>query len=229
MIEIGIKDENLLKIVKMKLFVENIKSIEMIDEISIPNQNFSGKNQNINLAEITKLTNLKSLSLQFFDITDDVIDYLNSLEELEDVQLYMCNFNTEKKIDKRIKSINIYNCRGFKLKCLEELEHLEDLKVIHSGLIDVCKLISFKSLKFLNISNCNIISFTHISELKNLKRLILNRINLEFNLDITEMKKLEFISLNGSKVPNKEEYIQNLKSQNQNVKIEFRDNSYPIK
>ena len=45
---------------------------------------------------------------------------------------------------------------------------------------------------------------------------------------ISRHSNLKFISLNGSKVDDKKEYIEKIKFQNDRIKIEFKDDNRPI-
>lgn len=222
-----IEDKNLLRILKIKLSTGNQKNIEDIDELDIQDVNFMQK-LNIDLKEIIKLKNLKRLSLKFFDITDDVIDALNQLQFIESIEFYMCVFKTTKQINRNIKNLLIYNCNDINIKIISNPIYLENLEIVHSGLVDIKEISIYKKLKLIRISNCNIISIPSLSYFEELEYIYINEVQLMYSFDITKMKNLKLISLNGSEVNNKEEYISQLKNQNSSIEILFRDNNLPI-
>lgn len=224
----NIIDKNLSRIVKIKLSVEGIKNIEDIQEICIQDINLMQKKNNIDLTEIDKLKNLKSLSLKFFEITDKVIDSINNLEFIEEIEFAMCTFNTKKILSRNIKSLTLYNCTDFNIDTINSNIQLEELKLIHSGLVNISKLNHWKNLKILKLSDCNIISIKNISVFENLEKLYLNNTNLPDEIDISNMKRLKLISLNGADVKDKENYIQKLYKQNKSLHIEFKENNLPI-
>jgi len=224
----NIIDKNLSKIIKTKLCVNEINSIEEIEDICIQDINLMETKLNIDLTEISKMINLKSLSLKFFEITDTVIETINKLEFIEEIEFSMCVFNTNKVMSRKIKELTIYNCTNFDINILNETEYLEELQIIHSGIVNIVELNVFKNLKYLKLSDCNIISLPKICQLINLEKLYLNNTVLQYDIDIRKITSLKFISLNGSTVESKDEYIKKLYEQKKNLTIEFEENNLPI-
>lgn len=225
--EIDIKDKQLLRNIKLRMAIENITTLEEIKELSLVNKSFLNQDLKIDLLEIYKLKNLKKLSIKFFTINDEIIKALNKLENLEILEIYMCKFETQEKLNGNIKNICFYNAENLNLDILE-IDNLEVIRIENSGLVDLYKLAKFEAIKRLEIVKCQIISIPKLNLLKSLKELYLQEIDLQFNLEIGELKELEYISLNGSKVDDKKEYIEKIKIQNNNVKVEFKDNNKPI-
>ena len=223
-----ILDKNLLRIIKIKMSTENINDIDSIEDISIQDMNLTQKKLNIDLTEIVKLKNLKSLSLKFFEITDEIVETIKQLKSLEIVEFSMCSFKTKKELNKDLKSIIIYNCQGFNIDIIKEDFMLEELQIIHSGMIDIADIRLLKNLRYLKIAHCNVISVQYINKLEKLERLYLNNVELLYNLNISQMYNLKFISLSGSNVQDKEKYIENIHEQNRDIEIEFNENDLPI-
>ena len=221
-------DKNLSRIIKVKMCTSNLSSIEEIEDISIQDINLMQNKLNINLREIVKLKNLKNISLKFFEITDEIIEAINKLEYIEFIEFSMCIFKTKSRLSSKLKSIIIYNCQGFKFDILKENTNLEELQLIHSGIVDINNITNFKNLKFLKVANCNVISIPNINVLENLEQLYLNHIEILYNIDISKMTNLKLISLNGSNVSNKKEYIENLHEQKKELTIEFEENDLPV-
>ena len=225
--EIDIKNKQLLRNIKLRMIVENKTKLEEIDELSLINKNFLNQDLKIDLLEIYKLKNLKKLSIKFFTINDEIIKVLNKLENLEILEVYMCKFETTEKLNGNIKNIYIFNAENWNLDILET-NRVKVIRIENSGLVDLYKFVKFEEIERLEIIKSPVVSIPKLNLLKLLKRLYLQEIDLQFNLEIGELKKLEFISLNGSKVADKKEYIEKIKIQNENVKVEFKDNNRPI-
>lgn len=221
-------DKNLSRIIKVKMCTSNLSSIEEIEDISIQDVNLMQNKLNIDLREIVKLKNLKNISLKFFEITDEIIEAINKLEYIEAIEFSMCIFKTKKRLSSKLKSVIIYNCQDFELEVLQENTILEELQLIHSGIVDINNITNFKNLKFLKVANCNVISIPSINILENLEQLYLNHIEILYNIDISKMANLKLISLSGSNVPNKKKYIENLQEQRKELKIEFEENDLPV-
>ena len=224
----NIIDKNLSRIIKVKLCTSDINSLDEIEDISIQDINLMQRKLNIDLTEIVKLKKLKDLSLKFFEITDSVIESINQLEFIERIEFSMCVFKTTKKLTRALKSTTIYNCENFNINMLNTNISLEELEIIHSGIVKVNELEVFKNLKILKLSDCNIISIPKISSFEHLEALFLNNTEIHYDIDISSMKKLDFISLSGSKVGNKNEYMKKLYKQKINLIIEFEENNLPI-
>ena len=223
----NIIEKNLSRIIKVNLCGDDINDIEDIEEICIQDINLMQRKLNIDLTEITKLKNVKNLSLKFFDITDDVIKSINKLNFIEKIDFSMCNFKSTTKIIKDLKSITIYNCENFDINLLDLDNSLEELEIIHSGIIKINELEKFINLKILRLSDCNIISIPKISSFENLEKLFINNTEIQYDIDISNMKNLVYISLNGSKVNNKEEYVKKLLRQKIKLDVEFEEDNLP--
>lgn len=223
-----ITDNNLSRIIKLKMCTSNVNDIEEIEDISIQDINLMQNKLNIDLTEIVKLKNLRTLSLKFFEITDEVIEAINKLEHIKNIEFDMCIFKNKKELSEKIQSIIIYNCQDFNINILKQTINLEELQLIHSGLVDISNIKNFKKLKYLKVAHCNVISIPSIALLENLEQLYLNHIEIPYDIDISKMQNLKFISLSGSNVPNKEKYIETLHKQNEKVTIEFEKNDLPI-
>jgi len=224
----NIIDKNLSRIIKVKMCTSNINNIEDIEELSILDINLMQNKLNIDMTEIVKLKNLKSLSLKFFEITDEIIQSMNQLECLEKIEFSMCIFKNKEVLPKKIKSVIIFNCQDFNINMLNKNTTLEELQLVHSGIINISDINIFKNLRFLKIAHCSAISIPNIATLEYLERLYLNHIEIPYDINITKMPNLKFISLSGSNVPNKEMYIEKLHSQNKNIIVEFEENDLPI-
>lgn len=224
---LNIDDKQLLRNIKLRMVVENKTELEEIDELSLVNKNFLGQDLGIDLTEIVKVKNLKNLSIKFFTITDEIIETLNKLEKLETIEILMCKMETSKIIKNNIKTIYIHGVEGLNIDNFQT-ENLEYIRIENSGLIDIYKLTKFSNLERLELVNCPIISVPKISMIKSLEELYLQEIDLQFDLEISNLQKLRFISLNGSKVKDRNTYIEKIKKQNSNIKIEFENTNKPI-
>lgn len=223
-----INDRNLSRIIKLKMCTSDINNIEEVEDISIQDINLMQNKLNIDLTEIVKLKKLKNLSLKFFEITDQVIETINQLEHIKRLEFSMCIFKNKIELSEKVQSVIIYNCQDFNTNMLNKNTDLEELQLIHSGIVDISNIKKFKKVKYLKIAHCNAISIPSITALENLEQLYLNHIEIPYDIDISKMPNLKFISLSGSNVPNKEKYIEKLHKQNEKVTIEFKEDDLPI-
>ena len=223
-----IKDRNLSRIIKLKMCTSDINDIEEVEDISIQDINLMQNRLNIDLTEIVKLKKLRNLSLKFFEITDEVIETINQLEHIKRLEFSMCIFKNKIELSEKVQLVIIYNCQDFNINMLNKNASLEELQIIHSGIVDISNIKKFKKVKYLKIAHCNVISIPSITALENLEQLYLNHLEIPYDIDISKMPNLKFISLSGSNVPNKEKYIEKLHKQNEKVTIEFKEDDLPI-
>lgn len=221
-------DKNLSRIIKIKMCTSDINNIEDIKDISIQDINLMQNKLNIDLTEIVKLKNLKRISLKFFEITDEIVQAINQLEYLETIEFSLCIFKNKEVLSKKLKSVSILNCQEFNIDILNGNIALEELQLVHSGIVDIVDISNFKSLKYLKIAHCSVISVPTITALVCLERLYLNHIEIPYDIDISKMSNLKFISLSGSNVSNKEMYVKKLYDQNKEIIVEFEENDKPI-
>lgn len=223
-----INDRNLSRIIKLKMCTSDINDIEEVEDISIQDINLMQNRLNIDLTEIVKLKKLRNLSLKFFEITDEFIEAINQLEHIKRLEFSMCIFKNKIELSEKVQSVIIYNCQDFNINMLNKNANLEELQIIHSGIVDISNIKKFKKVKYLKIAHCNVISIPGITALENLEQLYLNHIEIPYDIDISKMQNLKFISLSGSNVSNKEKYIEKLHKQNEKVTIEFKEDDLPI-
>ena len=223
-----INDRNLSRIIKLKMCTSDINNIEEVEDISIQDINLMQNKLNIDLTEIVKLKKLKNLSLKFFEITDQVIETINQLEHIKRLEFSMCIFKNKIELPEKVQSVIIYNCQDFNTNMLNKNTDLEELQLIHSGIVDISNIKKFKKVKHLKIAHCNAISIPSITALENLEQLYLNHIEIPYDIDISKMPNLKFISLSDSNVPNKKKYIEKLHKQNKKITIEFKEDDLPI-
>lgn len=221
-------DKNLSRIIKIKMCTSDINDIEDIEDISIQDINLMQNQLNIDLTELVKLKNLKRISLKFFEITDEIVQAINQLEYLETIEFSMCIFKNKETLSKNIKAVIILNCQDFNITILNQNTILEELQLVHSGIVDIADISNFKNLKYLKIAHCSVISVPSITRLEDLERLYLNHIEIPYDIDISKMPNLKFISLSGSNVSNNEMFVKKLYDQNKEIIVEFEENDKPI-
>ena len=140
----------------------------------------------------------------------------------------MCKFETTERLNgNNIKNIYIYNAENLNLDILDT-NKVKAIRIENSGLVDFYKFVKFEKIEKLEVIRCPVISIPKLNLLKSIKELYLQEIDLQFDLEINALEKLEFISLNGSNVNDREEYIQKIKNQNNYIKVEFKNYNRPI-
>lgn len=146
-----INDRNLSRIIKLKMCTSDINNIEEVEDISIQDINLMQNRLNIDLTEIVKLRKLRNLSLKFFEITDEFIEAINQLAHIKRIEFSMCIFKNKIELSEKVQSVIIYNCQDFNINMLNKNANLEELQIIHSGIVDISNIKKFKKVKYLKL------------------------------------------------------------------------------
>lgn len=88
------------------------EDFEKVEELNISNRKFSGESKNVSLEELKLFPNLRRVSLQYFTLNDLAINVINSLQQLEELQLGSCKFEN----NDQLKNINL---QSLFLNCCE--------------------------------------------------------------------------------------------------------------
>ena len=83
-------DDEVDKLIKLNLKkydgILSDSDLKLVKELNLTNKTFSGKSKNINLDFLRFTNNLEKISIQYFDIGNNVIDILNSLNNLYSIE-----------------------------------------------------------------------------------------------------------------------------------------------
>lgn len=205
---INIENKNLANFIMFKLdkidngFTE--QELNQITEIVIDYNN-EDENSFVFLKELTKLKNLKSITLRNgFIFNDDYNIFLN-LNNLFEFVFENCEFeNADVIASLNLKALSLINCKIESYSFINVFESLEELTIIN-GKIEIEKINMLKNLKYLQLSysdiidsidlninkleelyidNTNINNFSFLNNLLNLKRISidLNQYNNNKNI-----------------------------------------------
>lgn len=171
-----ILDEEIAKAVKHQLgnFRQNDfdeKDLEKIQELNLNNHTLAGENKNINLYNLDFFSNLRILTLQYFDINNDIVNLINSCKNLRQLQLFSCtcNFDIELRNDNldnllldcckigNYSKINmpriltIIGDRNLNLSKLQGKENIQSLSLLNTTIKDFKSIYDFKQVVILNL------------------------------------------------------------------------------
>ena len=171
---------------KLKEILQNILEIEEITEndlkkienISLNKKKLNGKENDIELKEIEKIPNLKTIVISNFEINNQILEILNNHKKLGIVQFSRCKFREIIPINKNIKYIVIDKCQDFKWDLINnnEIVRIIDAKVEFSGRENLNKT------KELYLQKCAIQNSIKLCEYPKLK--VLNLDGSKFEKDI---------------------------------------------
>ena len=209
------KDNNYLKVKKVKLTLSNLKDKEVVGwlhyntfgpdyEKAIEELNRRDKEGNVNTFDLLSLfPNIEELTIINNEDNDKIVDpnllnwkiirELKNLKKLDLTKLY---------VYKNEKTFNFSNIEG--IETLEELKIRKEniSKTKEYNVVNLEKISTLKNLKVLEMSDLNITDISPLSNLTNLKEIDLSYNNIE-NIDALKgMSNLEKLYLIDNKISN---------------------------
>lgn len=187
-----LKDKALEKAVCFKIGKFGNQSLseedfEKVEEINISNRKLSGETRNISLEEMRLFRNLKRVSLQYFEIDDKVVEILNSLRELESLELSSCKFCTGIQIRNEVLRNLYLNC--CEIKDYSSLYATEVFSVVGSDNFRLDRLQGKENIEKMYLQNSNIKGFKAIDECSALKNLNLDGSRVDDNHKLDDLKR----------------------------------------
>lgn len=192
-------DDEVDKLIKLNLKkydgILSDSDLKLVKELNLTNKTFSGKSKNINLDFLRFTNNLEKISIQHFDISNNVIDILNSLNNLYSIEFSFCKFNFKNNLEnKKLQSIYINCCS---VKDYSKIKLTRNFTIIGENKLNLKILENKSNVENLSLNNCNINNFKYIKDFYNLKILNLdgsvfdekNLQNLNRNIEISNLER----------------------------------------
>ena len=201
---INIENENLANYIMFKLDkVDNGFTEEELNKITevVINYNNETDSSFVFLEELSKLKNLKTITLRNGYIFNDNYNIFLNLNNLSEFVFENCEFeNADLIASLKLKSLSLINCKIESYLFVNVLKDLDELSIIN-GTIEIEKLNMLNHLKYLQISysnisddkdlniyaleelyidNTNISNFDFLNNLLNLKRISIDESMVEF-------------------------------------------------
>ena len=194
---INIKNENLANYIMFKLDkVDNGFTEEQLNKISevVIDYNNEPDSSFVFLEELSKLRNLKTITLRNGYIFNDNYNIFLNLNNLSEFVFENCEFeNADLIVSLKLKSLSLINCKIESYSFVNVLENLEELSIIN-GIIEIKKLNMLNHLKYLQISYSNITDSTELN-INTLEELYIDNTNINNFKFLNSLLNLKRISI----------------------------------
>lgn len=182
-----------------KLIEKNISEItesdlSKISRLTLNKKNFFKEEKDYILKDLMKFKNLKVISLSGFKLTEEDIEILNSLKNLNFIHFDFCKFYLNKlNFNTNIEYLIFNVCKDIKLSMLEKTK-AKSIKIIGSKLemnnLSILDFYMAENLKELSLNNYIV---NNISEIQQIAPNLTN-LNLDGSI-ISEKEELDSIKI----------------------------------
>ena len=201
---INIENENLANYIMFKLDkVDNGFTEEQLNKISevVIDYNNEPDSSFVFLEELSKLRNLKTITLRNGYIFNDNYNIFLNLNNLSEFVFENCEFeNADLIVSLKLKSLSLINCKIESYSFVNVLENLEELSIIN-GIIEIKKLNMLNHLKYLQISYSNITDSTELN-INTLEELYIDNTNINNFKFLNSLLNLKRISIDENQYNN---------------------------
>ena len=213
---VNIGNENLANYIMFKLDkVDNGFTKEELNEITevVIDYNNETDSSFVFLEELSKLKNLKAITLRNGYIFNDNYNIFLKLNNLSEFVFENCEFeNADLIASLKLKSLSLINCKIESNSFVNVLDNLEELSIIN-GTIEIEKLNMLNQLKYLQISYSNITDSTGLN-ISTLEELYIDNTNINnFNF-LNSFLNLKRISIDENQYNDNKELFNNLMGKN---------------
>lgn len=182
--EIEIQNEQLKKLIGYELnrygnLVIDREDLKKVKNITINRYDLLGQETNIEISDLSFLTNLESCIISNYQITEKDIASLNTLTNLKTIQFSYCDFkNITTKVKLNLNYIILEICKNVNLDIFSENRMIENLRIIHDN-IDIREIEKFNQIRNLYLQKCQIINIDRITNLKQLQYVNLEKCTMD--------------------------------------------------
>ena len=188
-----INNQELRKYVNFKLNSDHFSKndLEKIDEIILDGKDIVGNYNMVFFDEIDLFPNLKSISIRNVRVSNDDMDKLKNIKEIEFINCELEGF--EKLIG--LKCLKLINTEVDNFNSIKELSELNELHLINVNVDDFNILKEYKNLNKLVIKNVEDFSLSKINFYLPIDYLSVEKIN-SINLDVlSQYDRLKTLSV----------------------------------
>lgn len=182
--------------------------------------NIVGKRIDVDITKLNEHPELSEVIIKNFIVDDTFVQVLNNLKNLQNLWFVNCNFANSLKIN-NVTYLRLDNCKNIRWNTINI--GVSNLDVSEGDKINV-EDISGYNLKSLRLRNVSVTNLGKVEVFSNLENLFLQEIDLNQPINYSNLRMLKKVNFNGSKVENKEKYLEKLKARN--IEISFIENNY---
>lgn len=194
----NIKSKDIKKYVYLKLGKKETEEVnnEELNKITFLNLNYKNFKDEINeydFNDLKQFKNLKELTLNGFEITEEMISNINQIDNLEILVINHCSFVTNKELISNLRRLVLTYTKINNLTNFKKCSDLENIEFIDCGDVDINNLIELKMLKEILVYNSEISNALELRNFNKLRILKIDGSKLDYeNLESVISSDIEF-------------------------------------
>lgn len=194
----NIKSKDIKRYVYLKLGKKETEEVnnEELNKITFLNLNYKNFKDEINeydFNDLKQFKNLKELTLNGFEITEEMISNINQIDNLEILVINHCSFVTNKELISNLRRLVLTYTKINNLTNFKKCSDLENIEFIDCGDVDINNLIELKMLKEILVYNSEISNALELRNFDKLRILKIDGSKLDYeNLESVISSDIEF-------------------------------------
>ena len=156
-------------------------------------KNFKDEINEYDFNDLKQFKNLKELTLNGFEITEEMISNINQIDNLEILVINHCSFVTNKELISNLRRLVLTYTKINNLTNFKKCSDLENIEFIDCGDVDINNLIELKMLKEILVYNSEISNALELRNFDKLRILKIDGSKLDYeNLESVISSDIEF-------------------------------------
>lgn len=194
----NIKSKDIRRYVYLKLGKKETEEVnnEELNKITFLNLNYKNFKDEINeydFNDLKQFKNLKELTLNGFEITEEMISNINQIDNLEILVINHCSFVTNKELINNLRRLVLTYTKINNLTNFKKCSDLESIEFIDCENVDIDNLIELKRLKEILVYNSEISNALELRNFDKLRILKIDGSKLDYeNLESVISSDIEF-------------------------------------
>lgn len=159
MIEIKNKELEMLLQVMLNKDIKRIKQndLDKIEDITLNAKDVLGKLISYDLEDLKLFNNLKTCTIRNYEISNENIDALNNVNDINELKIYNCSFKEKIDLKLNVQTVQFIACKNLKLGNLISKSSIENIFILHCLDYDISNIETKKPINIyfdeVNISN----------------------------------------------------------------------------
>lgn len=183
------------------------EELETVDELVLEDS------LDLDINVLKYFTNLEILEIRNFNIDEDLMNIILSLNNLIELKFQLCTINNPERLKElNLKELHLDCCKMNSYSFIFDMHNLEALTLTGQSNLEIKELNKLINIKYLNISHTN--CSNDVLNIEKIEELYIDNSSIEDIFFTLELPNLKTLSLSEKQYKNKKELIDKLREKN---------------